>query len=158
MSEVRRGRLPTKSKVYSQPFSRYVYCRELSEVEAKLDAMEENSRQMTILQRQQMEAQALVDRAKHELNEAELIRDIDRAKFVSLFSSTYVNWKPIECYFKFRSEKVIQEAELDHCRSQLKKVMSQRDIRVKLEMHQKYLSSKRTQERRLMVKRFKNVY
>jgi hypothetical protein len=50
---------------------------------------------------------------------------------------------------------VIQEAELDHCRSQLKKVMSQRDIRVKLEMHQKDLSSKRTQERRLMVKRFK---
>jgi uncharacterized protein YpiB (UPF0302 family) len=71
----------------------------LSEVEAKLDAMEENSRQMTILERQQMEAQALVDRAKHELNEAELIRDIDRAKFVSLFSNTYVNWKPIECYF-----------------------------------------------------------
>ena len=53
---------------------------------------------------------------------------------------------------------MIQEAELDHCRSQLKKVMCQRDIRVKLEMHQKDLSSKRTQERRLMVKRFKNVY
>jgi hypothetical protein len=52
---------------------------------------------------------------------------------------------------KLRSEKVIQEAELDHCRSQLKKVMSQRDIQVKLEMHQKDLSSKRTQERRLMV-------
>lgn len=53
--------------------------------------------------------------------------------------------------FKLRSEKVMQEAELDHCRSQLKKVMGQRDIRVKLEMHQKDLSSKRTQERRLMV-------
>ena len=66
----------------------YVYCRELSEVEAKLDAMEENSRQMTILERQQMEAQALVDRAKHEINEAELIHDIDRAKFASLFSTT----------------------------------------------------------------------
>jgi uncharacterized protein YpiB (UPF0302 family) len=50
--------------------------------------MEENSRQMTILERQQMEAQALVDRAKHEINEAELIHDIDRAKFASLFSTT----------------------------------------------------------------------
>lgn len=46
---------------------------------------------------------------------------------------------------------MIQEAELDHVRSQLKKVMSQRDIRVKLEMIQKDLSSKKTQERRLMV-------
>lgn len=47
---------------------------------------------------------------------------------------------------------MIQEAELDHLRSQLKKVMSQRDIRVKLDMHQKDLSGKKTQERRLMVR------
>lgn len=46
---------------------------------------------------------------------------------------------------------MIQEAELDHVRSQLRKVMSQRDIRVKLEMIQKELSGKKTQERRLMV-------
>ncbi len=62
-----------------------MFCRELSEVEAKLDAMEENSRQMIILERQQMEAQTLVDRAKQELNEDELIRDIDRAKFASYY-------------------------------------------------------------------------
>lgn len=49
---------------------------------------------------------------------------------------------------------MIQEVELDHVRSQLKKVMSQRDIRVKLEMIQKELSSKKTQERRLMVRKF----
>ena len=46
---------------------------------------------------------------------------------------------------------MIQETELDHCRSQLKKVVSQRDTRVKLEMHQKELTGKKTQERRLMV-------
>ena len=57
----------------------------MSEIEAKLDAMEENSRQMSILERQQMEAQTLVDRAKHELNQAELIRDIDRAKYACYY-------------------------------------------------------------------------
>lgn len=56
----------------------------MSEIEAKLGAMEENSRQVNLLERQQVDAQALVDRAKRELNEAELIRDIDRAKFANL--------------------------------------------------------------------------
>lgn len=69
--------------VYSDQF--FVFCRELSEIEAKLDAMEENSRQMTILERQQVEAQTLVDRAKQELNEHELIRNIDRAKFANYY-------------------------------------------------------------------------
>jgi uncharacterized protein YpiB (UPF0302 family) len=49
--------------------------------------MEENSRQMTILERQQVEAQTLVDRAKQELNEDELIRNIDRAKFANYYST-----------------------------------------------------------------------
>lgn len=61
----------------------YVYCREVAEIETKLDAMEENSRQVNLLERQQVDAQAQVDRAEKELNEAELIRDIDRAKFAS---------------------------------------------------------------------------
>ena len=42
--------------------------------------MEENSRQMNLLERQQMEAQALVDRAKGELNIEELLQNIDEAK------------------------------------------------------------------------------
>ncbi len=57
-----------------------MFCRELSEVEGKLGAMEENSRQMNQLERQQVEAQALVDNAKGEINIDELIHDIERAK------------------------------------------------------------------------------
>lgn len=49
-------------------------------MEAKLGDMEENSRHMNLLERQQTEAQVLVDRAKGELNVDVLLRDIDRAK------------------------------------------------------------------------------
>ena len=50
-----------------------------------------------------------------------------------------------------RSLKAEQEAELDGHRLQLKRVMSQRETRVKLEMLQKELATKKQQERRLMV-------
>lgn len=128
LNKLREGCVRLEQDIKTKESSLSSFQREVSEIEAKLGAMEENSRQVNLLERQQVDAQALVDRAKRELNEAELIRDIDRAK----------------------SEKMIQEAELDHLRSQLKKVMSQRDIRVKLDMHQKDLSGKKTQERRLM--------
>lgn len=49
-------------------------------METKLGDMEQNSRQMNLLERQQTEAQTLVDRAKGELNVDELLRDIEKAK------------------------------------------------------------------------------
>lgn len=44
--------------------------------------MEENSRHVKLLERQQTEAQSLVDSAKEELDVEKLLKDIERAKLV----------------------------------------------------------------------------
>ena len=54
--------------------------RELSDVDSKLGVMEENSRNMIVLERQQAEAQSRLDLAKGELNVQKLLDEIEQAK------------------------------------------------------------------------------
>ena len=54
-------------------------------------------------------------------------------------------------FLKKRREKRDHEDKLNRYRTQLKKVISERDSRIKLDMLKKDLSSKETQERRLKV-------
>jgi len=100
----------------------------LAQVETKLNDMEESSRRMVTLEKQQADAESLLKRAEEELNTEDITEEITRLK----------------------SLKAEQEAELDGHRLQLKRVMSQRETRVKLEMLQKELATKKQQERRLM--------
>ena len=53
--------------------------------------------------------------------------------------------------FFYRKQRSECQSELEGLRQQLNLVMGQRDTRVKLEMHQKELTTKKTQERRLLV-------
>lgn len=55
-------------------------------------------------------------------------------------------------HFTFcRQEKAKLEDQLDSSRIQLRKAIGEKDIKTKLEIAQKDLSSKKTQERRLLV-------
>lgn len=112
--------------------------------------MEANTRELNTLERQQAEALNQVQLAEREVNITELMEEISRAKYVVAKS---VSIHVVICgIWHDRSEKTEREREVDQVRQQLKKVMGQRDVRLKLDMLQKELTSKHTAERRLMVR------
>jgi len=56
------------------------YHRELTQVEAKLSDMEESSRRMVTLEKQQAEAESLLKRTEEELNTKDIADEINRLK------------------------------------------------------------------------------
>ena len=128
-SRLREDRVRLEQNIKTKESAVAEHSKELSTVRNKLNQMEENSRQMIKLEADQEEAQRKVERAEKEMDVDKLKGDIVATK----------------------SSKQDLEVELDRCRAQLKRLMGQRDIRVKLEMFEKDLATKKRAQSRLMI-------